>query len=156
MLLPAILALAVLDVPFVAQEKNACGAASIAMVMQYWGRPADAPAIHRELYSPGARGVYADALAQRLRRAGFDTHAFRGEWKDLEHHLDKGRPLIVALETAGGRLHYVVVVGVDTARGLLLAHDPAVRRSLAHHRAAFEKQWKGANHWTLLAVPSSP
>jgi len=27
-----------LDVPFVKQEKNGCGAASIAMVMQYWQR----------------------------------------------------------------------------------------------------------------------
>ena len=27
-----------LDVPFVRQEKNGCGAASIAMVMQYWQR----------------------------------------------------------------------------------------------------------------------
>ena len=27
-----------LDVPFVKQDKNACGAASIAMVMQYWQR----------------------------------------------------------------------------------------------------------------------
>ena len=27
-----------LDVPFVKQEKNGCGAASIAMVMQFWQR----------------------------------------------------------------------------------------------------------------------
>ena len=35
-----------LDVPFVKQEKNGCGAASVAMVMQFWqrqqGRPSDA------------------------------------------------------------------------------------------------------------------
>ena len=35
-----------LDVPFVKQEKDGCGAASIAMVMQYWqaqqGQPANA------------------------------------------------------------------------------------------------------------------
>ena len=34
-----------LDVPFVKQEKDGCGAASIAMVMQYWqaqqGQPAN-------------------------------------------------------------------------------------------------------------------
>ena len=45
-----------LDVPFVAQEKNGCGAAVIAMVMQYWqreqGKPADidVKAIHLKLY----------------------------------------------------------------------------------------------------------
>ena len=59
-----------LDVPFVKQEKDGCGAASVAMVMQYWfklqdrpdGENVDAAEIHRALYSPGARGVYASAM----------------------------------------------------------------------------------------------
>ena len=95
-----------LDVPFVKQEKNGCGAASIAMVMQYWmlqqGRPqspnADAIQIQRALYSGHARGIYASDLEGYLQQEGFRTFALRGEWTDLKQQLEKGRPLIVALK----------------------------------------------------------
>lgn len=94
-----------LDVPFVAQEKDGCGAASIAMVMQYWqirqGEPvsADAKQIGRMLYSCQARGIYASDMERYLRQHGFRTLAFQGEWNDLKEHLEKGRSVIVALST---------------------------------------------------------
>ena len=78
-----------LDVPFVKQEKNACGAASIAMVMQYWQRQqgqqpnVDAERIQRALYSKDAHGIYASDLEHYFQQHGFRTFAFRGEWSDL-------------------------------------------------------------------------
>ena len=96
-----------LDVPFVKQEKNGCGAASIAMVMQYWQRRQQAPAavpdvaeIQRTLYSRRARGIYASDLEEYFRQHGFRTFAIQGQWDDLSQHLEKGRPLIVALGRA--------------------------------------------------------
>src|SRR5262245_51381023 len=123
-----------LDVPFVKQEKDGCGAASIAMVMQYWlkrqGRSssesADATEILRALYAPGARGVYGSAMERYFQQHGFRTFSFRGEWQDFEQHLRKGRPLIVALKQSGveSPLHYVVVAGLDLRAGLVLLNDP--------------------------------
>src|ERR1700730_4036845 len=110
-----------LDVPFVKQEKDGCGAASIAMVMQYWqaqhGQPvngaSDASQIQRTLYSAKAHGIYASDMERYLQEKGFRTFTIRGEWEDLKQHLEKGRPLIVALKpVSGGALHYVVVTGV--------------------------------------------
>jgi predicted double-glycine peptidase len=154
-----------LDIPFVKQEKDGCGAASIAMVMQYWlkrqGRAdsesVNAAEIHRDLYDPGARGVYASAMEKYFKQRGFRTFAFRGEWDDLLNHLRKGRPLIVALEPleTGAPLHYVVVAGLDPQAGLVLLNDPARRKLLKQDRAEFEKQWSGVNKWTLLALPQS-
>ncbi|MGE5324687.1 MAG: hypothetical protein ACM3SW_17610, partial [Actinomycetota bacterium] len=59
-----------LDVPFVQQEKNGCGAAVIAMVIDYWRNqqgnrqpvPVDASEIQRALYSPKAHGIYSADL----------------------------------------------------------------------------------------------
>jgi ABC-type bacteriocin/lantibiotic exporter with double-glycine peptidase domain len=148
-----------LDVPFVKQEKNACGAASIAMVMQYWQRQQgnlpsdDAEQIQRALYSPQAHGIYASAMEGYFRQRGFLTVAFRGEWEDLKEHLEKGRPLIVALNTPHDSLHYVVVAGLDWEQGVVLKNDPAERKLLKQGRSDFEKEWKAAGNWTLLAVP---
>src|SRR6266853_122064 len=78
-----------LDVPFVKQQKNGCGAASIAMVMQYWQRQqnlsvpaaeADAPEIQKNLYSQKGSGIYASDLEQYFQRHGFRTFAFTGTW----------------------------------------------------------------------------
>ena len=152
-----------LDVPFVKQEKNGCGAASIAMVMQYWmlqqARPqppsTDAIQIQSALYSGHAQGIYASDLERYLQQQGFRTFAFQGEWTDLKQQLEKGRPLIVALKTDSGNipLHYVVVTGLDWKQALVLINDPAQRKLLKQDRSSFEREWSAAGKWTLLALP---
>lgn len=154
-----------LDVPFVRQEKDGCGAATIAMVMKYWERqqtqpgkagkpPGDDPSeIQHALYSPSAEGIYASSMEKYFQQHGFRTFAFAGDWNVLEQHLEKGRPLIAALKSGRTSLHYVVVVGLDSQQNVVLKNDPAERKLLKQDRAAFEKEWKAAGNWTLLAVP---
>lgn len=153
-----------LDVPFVKQEKNGCGAASIAMVMQFWQRQqggavdtsSNPERIQRTLYSSQAHGIYASELEHYLARRGFRTFAFAGTINDLRQHLQQGRPLIVALKPSGhAPLHYAVVTGLDSEHKLVLLNDPAERKLLKQEQATFEKGWKDAGHWTLLAVPQS-
>jgi predicted double-glycine peptidase len=156
-----------LDVPFVKQEKDGCGAASIAMVMQYWqaqqGQPAndasDASQIQRSLYSAKAHGIYASDMERYLQEKGFRTFTIRGEWEDLKQHLEKGRPLIVALKpvalkpASGGALHYVVVTGVGPE--MVMVNDPAQRKLLQQDQSSFEREWSAAGKWTLLALPQT-
>jgi ABC-type bacteriocin/lantibiotic exporter with double-glycine peptidase domain len=141
------------DVPFVRQEKNGCGAASIVMLMRYWSQAnADPHQVYETLHSEAAHGVRGADVEQFLRQRGFRTFVFQGEWRDLEQHLAKGRPLMVCLnESRAG--HYVVVAGVDTARNLVLINDPARRKLLKVERGVFEKDWSAAERWTLLALP---
>jgi ABC-type bacteriocin/lantibiotic exporter with double-glycine peptidase domain len=152
-----------LDVPFVKQPPEGCGAAVTAMVMQYWlqqqGRTAtgsaDVAGIQRALYSRRAHGIYASDLAWYFQVNGFRTFQFRGQWLDLKHHLDQGRPLIVALQPRhGALLHYVVVAGLEQDPDVVLLNDPATRKLLKQDRLTFEKQWTAADDWTLLALPA--
>jgi len=154
-----------LDVPFVKQEKDGCGAASIAMVMQYWQRQpgppadkgADAEQIQRALYSSRSHGIHASDMAHYFQQHGFRTFVFQGRVDDLKEHLAKGRPLIVALKpgAADTPLHYVVVTGLDWEHRLVLKNDPAERKLLKQEESDFEREWKAAGNWTLLAVPNS-
>ena len=152
-----------LDVPFVKQQENGCGSASIAMVMQYWykqeGRSlsdsAEATTIHQALYVPGTDGIYASAMERYFQDHSFRTFSFRGDWEILQQHLQKGRPLIAALKASGskGPIHYVVVVGLDPVQDILLLNDPERRKLVKQDRSDFEKQWKATDQWTLLALP---
>ena len=69
-----------LDVPFIQQEKKGCGAASIAMVMQYWARQQkqstdtiDVVEIQRTLYSKEGHGIYASDVERYFQSHGFRT-----------------------------------------------------------------------------------
>jgi ABC-type bacteriocin/lantibiotic exporter with double-glycine peptidase domain len=143
-----------LDVPFVRQPEEGCGAAAISMVLRYWGSEADTDAIQRELYRPELRGIRAADMAPYFRRQGFRAFEFEGGWNELADHIAKGRPLIVALREGSKALHYVVVAGVDGARGLVLVNDPARRKLARLNRRDFERRL--TNRWMLLALPAEP
>jgi ABC-type bacteriocin/lantibiotic exporter with double-glycine peptidase domain len=151
-----------LDIPFVKQEKDGCGAASIAMVMQYWqlqrrrsdNPTAEAAQIQRALRSDARHGIYASDMERYFRQNGYATFVFAGDWSDLKQHLEKGRPLIAALKPGSMvQLHYVVVAGLEPT--LVLLNDPAQRKLLKQDRSRFEQEWKGAGRWTLLALPEA-
>jgi len=153
-----------LDVPFVKQEKSGCGAASVAMVMQYWiregyylpGDQAEPKKIHAALFSPAANGTRASDLEQYLREHGFKSFVFKGDWDELGHHLAQGRPLIACLKPGarGNQRHYVVVAGIDAERNVVFVNDPARRKLTQVRRRSFEEEWKAADSWTLLALPA--
>ena len=151
-----------IDVPYVAQVKDGCGSASIAMVMQYWenksrltSTSADPAKIQTALFSAAQDGIPASSMQAYFRESGYQALAFQGAWSDLQHHIERGRPLIVSLKSSGPHepLHYVVVVGIDSARGYVFVNDPARQKMLRISRQGFESEWGYTRNWTLLAVP---
>jgi ABC-type bacteriocin/lantibiotic exporter with double-glycine peptidase domain len=150
-----------LDVPFVRQQKNGCGPAAIAMVFDYWrlqgltssSLPDDA-GVERDLASTSEEGLRARDMQAYMEAHGFRAFAVAATWDDLASHLAKGRPMIVALNGGRGRmLHYVVVAGLDTERGLVFVNDPAQRKLLTIDRRTFERDWHASGRWALLALP---
>ena len=149
-----------LDVPYVEQVKAGCGSAAVAMVVQYWAqqvaalRPAaeDTEQIDK-LLPASAEGIQGQALQSYLQQEGFSAYIFDGELSDLEHHFQKGRPVIVCLAPKGprGPLHYAVVVGV--AQGRVWLNDSARGKLFSEEVAHFEEEWRPTHNWALLAVP---
>ena len=153
-----------IDVPFVAQPPDGCGAASLSMVMQYWAaqqhhtvtNAAAVAAIQRQLYVPRQHGIPASSMQGYLEQNGFRVFTIHGTWNDLDEQIRKGRPLIVALRPQGQtQLHYVVVDGIDDARNFVTFNDPAQRKLLEQERASFERDWSATHNWLLLAVPAA-
>lgn len=153
-----------LDVPFIKQTNEGCGAASIAMLLRYWnarGTPVasereDADAILKKLYSRRGHGIFASDIERYLKDSGFRVFALRGEWGELRGHLVQGRPLIISTDpgSAHAPLHYVVVTGMDWQREAVFVNDPARGKLLRIERPEFEKEWLAARNWMLLAVPA--
>ncbi|MGB6974665.1 MAG: C39 family peptidase [Terracidiphilus sp.] len=152
-----------LDVPFVAQTRDGCGAATLSMVMQYWEHhqgqgmqpAANAQQILQALYAKQAQGIYASAMVDYLKAHGYRAFAFTGDWAMVEDHLKHGRPLIAALRPQGSRaLHYVVLAGLEPKQHVVLVNDPEQRKLMKVDETEFEREWKATGDWTLLAVPA--
>lgn len=147
-----------LDVPFFRQQKNGCGAASVAMVMHYWTRNAaspepapDAGQVYRRLYRTGQKGIALADMRSYLEESGFRAFTLRAEWADIERHLERARPAIVGLRPDSKKgIHFAVVAGVDGNRVWL--NDPTRRKPSRMKRSDFLRQWRLADQWMLLAA----
>lgn len=151
---------AALDVPFFKQQKNGCGAASVAMVMHYWGgaaasgqSPMPGPReVYARLYEPSRKGILLSGMKGFLEQHGFRAFSLRGEWADISGHLAKGRPVIVALKKReSAQTHFVVVT--EAAPGSVRVNDPTRKKPVTLKRAEFERQWGQGGRWLLLAAP---
>ena len=156
----ALAAASPLEVPFYRQEKNGCGAASLAMVMHYWAdhyalpetespRPA---AVYDELYQPRLRGIPLATMRDYAESHGFHAFTFRGGAADLEEHLARGRPVLIGLrKKPSANLHFAVLTGMDGNRVWL--NDPSKNKPSTMVRKKFDRQWAAADHWLLLVAP---
>lgn len=146
--------------PYVPQVKAGCGAAAVAMVVQYWARhdarlkdAANETDRINELLPASRRGIRGSLLKDYFAKRGFSVYLFDGEMRDLRQHFLKGRPVIVCLGLRGaqGPHHYAVVVGTDDDSVWL--HDSARGKLVKESAARFESAWGVTGHWALLAVP---
>ena len=148
----------VLEVPVMRQQKDGCGAAALAMVLDYWRAarpelalpPADPEALFRALYSPEDQGIPAAALIRHLDRLRFHALPLQATRADVEGQLAQGRPLIAALKE-GSRLHYVVIRGTEL--DTVWINDPWDGKPHRLPWRSFDQRWKGGGRWLLLAVP---
>jgi ABC-type bacteriocin/lantibiotic exporter with double-glycine peptidase domain len=145
---------ATLAVPFVAQQRDTCGPAALAMVLRFWGDSATHDALAQELDAAELRGVAGSRLAEAARSRGMTAVAYEGDGAQIRAFVGRGRPLVVAWEMGGGRFHNVVVIGFEGDD--VVVHDPAEGPSRRVPERTFAARWAAAGHWTLLVMPKAP
>ncbi|HVU05776.1 MAG TPA: cysteine peptidase family C39 domain-containing protein [Polyangiaceae bacterium] len=139
--------------PRVMQESTYdCGAASLAAVLRFWGKPTTP----REVAAlANQRGKMSAADLERAAKAsGLSAFAFYGTMKDLVYELSRGRPVIVGLgkayETNRAIAHYEVVLGWERREKKLLLLDPG-RGFQVDHVDTFAKEWAVSHGVTVVA-----
>jgi ABC-type bacteriocin/lantibiotic exporter with double-glycine peptidase domain len=148
-----------LPVPVVMQDdRYDCGVSAVSMLLAYHGHPCD-PETADALRAKAEReeGLSGADLEDYLKSEGLKTALFEGklsgEVTGLFYHLDRGRPLVVALRISGNDNHFVLVSGYDPENDWILLQDPG-RGPLVYSSVQFEHAWRGAGNFTLLATPA--
>lgn len=142
--------------PVVVQAQRAdCGLAALAMVAGAWGRTWTLPELAHQL-PPTGDGVELGRLRDLARTRGLDAYAVKGTFRDLEHELQAGRPVLLGLvlpfDQNNNLNHYEVVVAMNPVDGTVVTRDPATGELLRRSRKVLDLEWKTAGYATLVVV----
>lgn len=138
------------DVPFVMQDSQYCGPASLSSVLSYYGDCLDQKTIGKAVYSPKLQGALITDLEDYGRKRGFETKIGRGRVADLKEFLAEGKPVIVLVDLGFwvvSKSHYLVVYGYNEQG--FLAHN-GFKASQLYLYKEFEKIWGKAGRSYLL------
>jgi ABC-type bacteriocin/lantibiotic exporter with double-glycine peptidase domain len=144
------------EVPYVRQARNYCGPAALAMVLRYWGQPADQNTLAGAFRPFPPRGLSGAQLKELAASYHFAAHSFSGSSEAILDHLSKGRPLIVAVSSSQllNLNHYLVVVGWDAEKRNWIVHDPSDGPYRRLSEKSFLDRWGDLKNWTLLVLPA--
>ncbi|RMH01216.1 MAG: peptidase C39, partial [Aquificota bacterium] len=98
LLLPFLLSLKLLDVPFVKQRDQFCGPASLSSVFAYYGVNISQEDIASEVYDPRLKGALITDLENYAKKRGFKTLLKEGSLQELKQAIDMGIPPIVLVD----------------------------------------------------------
>lgn len=144
-----------LDVPYLSQTEDLCGGAALAMVLRYWGEREVYPEDFAKLVDRGNSGIHTDVLAEEVTRRGWQSFpvnmAADTGGRQIQEHVERGRPVIALIEVRPGRYHYVVIVARTADQ--VIAHDPAREPFRIMSLGDFDRAWAAAGRWALVILP---
>jgi ABC-type bacteriocin/lantibiotic exporter with double-glycine peptidase domain len=143
-------------VPLVRQQRYAdCGAAAMAMVASFWRGPTSEDDVLAITPASPTRGIKAGHLRAAAQKLGLRAFLLEGTFRDLEHELSRGRPVLVGLvkpHGRKGRSHYEVVVAIHPALRKVVTLDPAAGWRENSYEG-FVAEWQPAKRTTLVVLP---
>lgn len=147
-----------LDVPVVAQARERCGPAALAMVLRYYGADLAAIRTADDAYDPVLRGSLITDLAAAARRAGYDASVATLTPDSLIDLLSDGVPPILLYQNGSGPItvrHFGVVTGWDATHAAFTLHD-GTERPLVTRRDDLTKRWETAGSQALIVRQRVP
>ncbi len=142
-------------------ERNYCGPACLAMVLNYWDetRSFNQQKISDEIYDSQNQATYNSDLVLYPRTKGFESYSFQGSLRILKDVVGRDIPVIVLTKTIKqiAKGHYRVVIGFDDDQDQIIFHDPYFGDRTAMASKDFMKAWelgKGRNQsrWMMAVV----
>lgn len=143
-------------VPFIKQNPDYCGPASLAMIFNFWGMHISQKEIAQEIYFPELKGTLSIELVLYAIKRDFEAEMYRGNLQDLREKIMTGFPLIVSHRTKkeNNRVHYLVAWGFDDNKEIVYVHS-GTKRNLRIDYQTFLKRWDWADNLTFFVHPKN-
>ncbi len=142
------------ETPFFPQEDYQCGPAALATVLNDSGVAVAPDELVARLYIPERRGSLQVELLAAARTAGRVAYVIDADLRAVMAELDAGRPVLVLQNLGLGFApvwHYAVVVGYDTAAGMLVLRSGGTQRK-AVSATRFRRTWADGGNWAMVVL----
>lgn len=144
------------EVPFHTQDDDLCGPASLAMVLNVAGVPANVESLMEQVYLPGRKGSLQVEMLAATRRNGLLAYTLAPELGAVLREVAAGTPVVALQNLTGIKLwpiwHYAVVIGYDVERNeVVLRTGDQPRRTMSLD--LFEFLWRDGGRWSMVALP---
>lgn len=143
------------QVPFIKQRKNFCGPASIAAVLNYWGKDISQDDVASELYIAPAKGTLNIDIAGYVMKHGLWAQEYNADFEGLKPYIRANIPVVVLQELGLAPLvkyHYSILIGYDDANKFVILHTARSQDKKVGYRN-FKSSWKHAGNWALIVAP---
>jgi ABC-type bacteriocin/lantibiotic exporter with double-glycine peptidase domain len=142
-----------LQVPFFPDKTDQCGPATLAGMLNFWGKQTDPKELRGEMYSDQLKGTLPMDLVSTAEKRGLEVTMVAGQIPQIQEELRAGRPVLAMLNRGYTIMpidHYVLVTGYDEDRAGFFMHSGGKANQFISYRK-FENQWKKTDHWAMFA-----
>ena len=143
-------------VPFYPQTQYQCGPASLAAVLNYWGRDVTPDRIVKEIYRPPMKGILNADLWQYAKSQNLRATIKHGSWEFLERNVSLNRPVIAFVNFGPQQVpmgHFLVVVGLDPNDKSVITYSGLNKDERIPYEG-FKAAWEKTDYWSLLIEPN--
>lgn len=143
------------DVPFFPQEDYYCGPASLASVLNFYGKKLEQEEIAKDVFLPSLKGSLTIDLLNYTKNLGFETKFYKGNIKAMKDSIMAGRPLILFLNLGNNIYpirHYVVVVGFNDNAEYVITYSGRKKDKVYSYKRLLNA-WERTGFGTLQILP---
>jgi tetratricopeptide (TPR) repeat protein len=139
---------------FFKQDKNFCGPAALAVVMNYWGDDITQEKIAEHIYKESIKGSLTVDLESYAYKRGFFAQAGSFTLDELGPKLRDGIPIIVIVQVMPfiKKNHYLVLFGYNDTREVVIVYSGKEEPELMSYKD-FVRKWESAGKWALVVCP---
>lgn len=141
------------NVHFYPQLAYQCGPASLAGVLNFYGKDVTPDQIAREIFRPSIGGTVTLDMVLYVRKKGLSARWYNGSTKDIQRAVDAGVPLIVMVDVGFANIskyHYMVVIGYGP-EGIIASTGEEQKKEIKWKQ--FLSRWDRTKRWTLRIEP---
>lgn len=142
------------DFPFVLQEENYCGPATLSMAFNYYGLEKDQEEISKDVFLKDNEGTYQTVMTQEIRKNGFFAINIK-TYEEMVKEINNDSPVIVFHNLGFDWYplwHYTVVYGHDLDNKVLYVHS-GDEKAKKWDMDKFERSWKRGGYWAVVVNP---
>ncbi|MCK5708051.1 MAG: C39 family peptidase [Candidatus Aureabacteria bacterium] len=151
----------ILEIPFIKQNKNYCGPASLAIVFNYYDKEISQEEIAKYIYNPELKGTLSIDLLLFVRKHNFTSEIYKSNIQDLKQKINQNNPVIVL--TKGNPVknfsifknyHFFVIYGYNDDKQVFYCHSGSEKSAELKYKK-LEKPWKETGNCAFLIYPEN-